>query len=148
MHSVSFTGGKIATNGNFLCINNATARATITNCTMTGAQALTLDEAKGYDVDPENAVGGKGGALYVRNGIAILIDTVITGNQSNTNGAGIYVTASGKLTLAGKTSVTGNTLYGTTTAEDIYLETGATLTTTDLDTNGSTGVVVNQPTTP
>jgi len=68
------------------------------------------------------------GGVYVTNSIFIMTGGCITGNKTDSNGGGAVEVFNGSFTVGGTARITGNTLADGTTASNVYLPTGNTIT--------------------
>ena len=62
-----------------------------------------------------------GGGIYANGGTVNFSDGVISGNSATGNGGGLYIPATGKLTLKGTAKITGNHVPATSHGGGVYL---------------------------
>jgi hypothetical protein len=87
-----------------------------------------------------NNSGSWGGGVYVQSTFNMSGGT-ISNNNSASVGGGVYVQTDQTINISGNPVITGNTLSNTTTANNVYLESGMVITVTDaLTTGASIGV--------
>ena len=86
-----------------------------------------------------NNSGSWGGGVYVQSTFNMSGGTI--SNNSGSLGGGVYVQTDQTINISGNPVITGNTLSNTTTANNVYLESGMVITVTDaLTTGASIGV--------
>ena len=94
------------------------------------------------EIDNNTATGyGMGGGVGIGNGTFTMTGGKISGNNATSKGGGVYYN-NGTVTLGGTAKITDNTLSGGTTANDLYLPKGKTVTLGTGTGEGGNGVAV------
>ncbi len=66
--------------------------------------------------------GGRNGGIHVESGSLTFVGGSVIGNKKNGNGAGLYVSQSGSLTLGGNAKIIGNYSGTTESANNLYID--------------------------
>ena len=99
----------------------------------------------GGEISGNTANNSSGGGVRVGNGTFTMTGGTISGNSAD-NGGGVYVQSGVTFNLSGEVSITGNIKTNGTTAGNVYLSSGRTITLTGaLEDGASIGVTTADP---